>query len=147
VVAIGGGGHATGAIVVARSLHPELPVYGVQAANAPAIHDAWHAGQPLPGRVIPTIADGLATRSCYELTFPALQQGLRDFVTVSEAEIAEALRVLLRTTHNLVEGAGGASLAGVRKLAGALAGKTVAVFLTGGNIDEGTLRAVVSRQV
>jgi threonine dehydratase len=143
VVAIGGGAHAVGALIVAHSQRPDLPVYGVQADHASTIHDSWHAGKPVTGSSVATIADGLATRSCYELTFPALREGLRGFVTVSEAEIAESLRMLLRTTHNLVEGAGATPLAGVRKLATELAGKTVAVFLTGGNIDEATLRTVI----
>jgi threonine dehydratase len=68
-------------------------------------------------------------------------------VTVSESEIAEALRLLLRTTHNLAEGAGAAGLAGLRKLAPELAGKKVAVVLSGGNIDETTLRRVLERRI
>ena len=50
------------------------------------------------------------------MTFDALREGLAGFVTVSDAEMAEALRVLLRVTHNLVEGAGAAGLAGLMKL-------------------------------
>jgi threonine dehydratase len=57
------------------------------------------------------------------LAFEPLRAGLADFVTVSEAEIAEAIRILLEPTHNLAEGAGPAGLAGLRKLAGRLAGK------------------------
>jgi threonine dehydratase len=57
-----------------------------------------------------TIADGLATRSTYELTFPTLLEGLTDFVTVTDAEIADAMRMLLRTTHSMVEPAGAAKL-------------------------------------
>jgi threonine dehydratase len=132
-----------GALTVARALRPDLAVYGVQAANAPAIHDSWHAGAPQARNSANTFADGLATRSCYELTFAALREGLRGFVTVTEAEIAEAIRLYLRTTHNLAEGAGAAGLAGLRRLAAELAGKTVAVILSGSNIDEATLRAVV----
>jgi threonine dehydratase len=144
VVAVGGGSQAVGALTVARALRPGVAVYGVQAANAPAIHDSWHAGAPLARNSADTFADGLATRSCYELTFAALREGLHGFVTVTEAEIAEAIRLYLRTTHNLAEGAGAAGLAGLRTLAAELAGKTVAVILSGSNIDEATLRAVIN---
>lgn len=147
VVAVGGGSQAVGALCVIRALRPDVEVYAVQAAGAAAIHDSWHAGEPLAHAVADTFADGLATRRCYDLTFGALRAGLRGFVTVSEAEIADAIRVYLRTAHNLAEGAGAAGLAGLRKLAPALAGKTVAVVLSGSNIDEATLRAVLDRSL
>jgi threonine dehydratase len=91
-----------------------------------------------------TIADGLATRNCHELTFPALCEGLTDFITVSEEEIADAVRWMLRYTHNLAEPAGAAGLAGLRRLAPALAGKRVAIILSGANIDGAHCRAKVA---
>jgi threonine dehydratase len=147
VIAIGGGSQAVGAMTVARGLGRSLQVYGVQATGAAASHDAWHAGRPVQVAEASTFADGLATRSTYALTFPALQAGLAGFVTVTDAEIADALRLLTRTTHTLVEGAGAAGLAGVLKLRDRLAGKRVAVILSGGNIDEATLRRVVNREI
>lgn len=147
VVAVGGGSQAVGAITVARELAPAAKIYGVQAERASAIHDSWHAGRPLSKASADTFADGLATRNTYELTFGALREGLAGFVTVSEAEIAEALRLLLRTTHNLAEGAGAAGLAGLLKLRGALSGKTVGIVLSGANIDAETLRRVLTREL
>jgi threonine dehydratase len=147
VVAIGGGSQAVGALTVIRAIAPHVRVYGVQAERASAIHDSWHAGRVVTRDSADTFADGLATRQPYALTFPALREGLSGFVTVTEAEIAQAVRILLRTTHNLAEGAGAASLAGLRRLAGELAGKKVAVILSGGNIDADTLRKVVTREL
>ena len=106
VVAVGGGSQAVGALTVMRERLPDVPVYGVQAAKASAIHDSWHAGERLTRDSADTFADGLATRSTYDMTFPPLKDGLRGFVTATEAELAEAVRIYLRTTHNLVEGAG-----------------------------------------
>jgi len=147
VVAIGGGSQAVGVLTVARELRPWLEVYGVQAAAASAIHDSWHAGRPVEKASADTFADGLATRKPYELTFGALREGLSGFVTVSEAEIAEALRLLLKTTHNLAEGAGAAGLAGLVKLRERLAGRNVGIILSGGNIDTETLRRVLNREL
>jgi threonine dehydratase len=144
VIAVGGGSQAVGALTVTGALRPGVEVYGVQAAGAAAIHDGWHAGAPVTRERAETFADGLATRACYRATFAPLRAGLRDFVTVSETEIAEALRLGLRTTHNLIEGAGAAGLAGLCKLGPRLAGKTVAVIFSGGNIDAATLRAVLT---
>lgn len=147
VVAVGGGSQAVGALTVVRTLAPGARVYAVQAERAAAIHDSWHAGRVVTRDSADTFADGLATRQPYELTFPALREGLAGFVTVSEAEIADAVRILLRTTHNLAEGAGAAGFAGVRRLSGELAGKSVAVILSGGNMDAETLRRVISREL
>jgi threonine dehydratase len=147
VIGVGGGSQAVGAMVAARELRPNLKVYGVQAERASAIHDSWHQGHPVSRDSADTFADGLATRNAYEMTFPALRAGLEGFVTVSEAEIAAALRLLLRTTHNLAEGAGAAGLAGLIRLREALAGRTVGVVLSGGNIDSGTLRRVLTGEL
>jgi len=147
VIAVGGGSQAVGAMTVLRALKPEVEVFGVQAAGARAIYESWKARTPVAGLGAETFADGLATRGVYEGTFDALCEGLEDFVTVTEGEIAEAVRILLSTTHNLVEGAGAAGLAGLIKLRDRLKGKTVAIVLSGGNIDAATLKRVVNREI
>ena len=147
VVAVGGGSQAVGALTVARALNPEIEVFGVQAERASAAHDSWHAGRPLSTQTADTFADGLATRSVYAMTFPALAAGLAGFVTVTEGQIAEAVRLLLRTTHNLAEGAGAAGLAGLFALGDRLAGKKVAVIVSGGNLDAATLVRVMSGDI
>jgi len=143
VFSVGGGSQAVGGLTVARALKPGLPVYAVQAAGASAIHDAWHLGQPVSKPSADTFADGLATRNTYPFTFGALREGLAGFVTVTDAEIAEAVRLLLSTTHTLVEGAGAAGLAGLLMVREALAGRTVGIVLSGANIDGETLRRVL----
>ncbi len=147
VLAVGGGSQAVGAITVARALRPGLQIFGVQAERASAIHDSWHAGRPLQGATANTFADGLATRSTYEATFSALREGLAGFVKVSESAMADALRLLLRTTHNLAEGAGAAGLAGLLAMRENLAGKAVGIVLSGSNIDQETLRKVLCREI
>jgi threonine dehydratase len=147
VLSVGGGSQAVGALAVAQGLKPSLAVYAVQAEGASSVHDSWHAGEPRPRERAHTFADGIATRGVYEMTFPALRQGLAGFVLASDNALAAALRLLMRTTHNLVEGAGAAGLAGLLRLREALAGRKVGVVLSGGNIDEVTLRRVLNREV
>jgi threonine dehydratase len=148
VLSVGGGSQAVGALTVARAMRPGLTVFGVQAEGAPAIHDSWHAGKPLLGATrAHTFADGLATRNTYEMTFAALREGLTGFVKVSENAIADSVRLLLRTTHNLAEGAGACGLAGLFSLRDSLAGKSVGVSLSGSNIDHETLRRVLAREI
>ncbi len=147
VISIGGGSQAVGALTVIRAVKPSVRIFGVQAERASAIHDSWHAGRPVAKESADTFADGLATRGVYDMTFPALRTGLQDFVVASEREIANALRLLLKTTHNLAEGAGAAGLAGLLKLRERLAGRRVGIVLSGANIDAATLRRVVNEEI
>jgi threonine dehydratase len=147
LIAIGGGSQAVGAITVARALRPDLRVIGVQAAGATATHDGWHAREPRSYPRAATFAEGVATRSTYELTFPALLDGLADFVTVTDAEIADAVRVILSSTHQLVEGAGAMGVAAARKLAPQLAGRRVGVVFCGANMDSAVLTRILNREM
>jgi threonine dehydratase len=148
VIAVGGGSQAAGALAVVGALRPEVAVYAVQAAAAPAIWEGWRCGRPVARESADTFADGLATRACYELTFAALLHGgLRDFVLAAEAELAAAVRMVLRTTHNLVEGAAAAPFAGLKLLRERLAGQRVGVILSGSNIDQATLARVLAHEI
>lgn len=147
VIAVGGGSQAVGAMTVANALAPHLEVYGVQAAGASAIHDSWHAGQRLTRPRADTFAEGVATRTTYDVTFPALQAGLAGFVTVTDAEIAESLRTIVSLTHSLVEGAGAMGFAALPKLRDQLTGKRVGIVFCGGNIDVVTLRRVLAGEI
>jgi threonine dehydratase len=146
VLAVGGGSQAVGAMTVARELSPALEVYGVQASGASAIHDSWHARERRTTPRADTFADGVATRCAYDVTFPALLAGLTDFITVTDAEIAESLRTIVSTTHNLVEGAGAMGLAGVLKLRERLEGKRVGIAFCGGNLDSRMLAKILNRE-
>jgi threonine dehydratase len=139
IFAIGGGSQAAGAITAVGQLCPEIEIYGVQAQGASAIYESWQGRRPVQKASISTFAEGIATRRAYAMTFPTLCQGLRDFVLVSDDDIADAIRLLIKTTHNLAEGAGATGLAGLRALAPRLRGKTVAIILSGSNIDQQTL--------
>jgi threonine dehydratase len=147
VVGVGGGSQAVGALTVVRALRPDVAIYAVQAEGASAIHDSWHAGHSISHPSAVTFADGLATRNAYPVTFGALREGLAGFVLVSDSEIAAAVRLLLRATHNLAEGAGAAPLAGLRRLGAAVEGRPVAIVLSGGNLDAATLRRVVNEEI
>jgi threonine dehydratase len=147
VVAVGGGSQSVGALTVARQLAPRLAVYGAQCAGAPAIHDSWHAKAPLKSERADTFAEGVATRQPYALTFSTLEDGLAGFVTVTDAELAEAVRVILKRTHNLVEGAGALGVAAALKLRDQLRGKRVGVVFSGGNIDTTVLRRILNAEL
>jgi threonine dehydratase len=80
----------------------------------------------------------------YSLTFETLLEGLDGFVTVTDAEIAETIRVILKLTHNLVERAGALGLAAAIKLRDELKGMRVGVIFSGGNLDTKVLERILS---
>ena len=147
IVAVGGGSQAVGAMTVARALRPDLRVIGAQSAGATAAYDSWLARTPRTIERANTFAEGVATRATYSLTFPALLDGLADFVTVTDAEIAEAVRIILSTTHHLVEGAGAIGVAAAMKLREQLTGQRVGVVFCGGNMDSAVLRRILNREL
>lgn len=147
VVAVGGGSQSVGALTVARELLPGLAVYGVQAAGAPAIHDSWHARTPMQSARADTFAEGVATRQPYALTYSTLCDGLAGFVTVTDAELAEGIRTILKLTHNLVEGAGALGVTAALKLKEQLRGKRVGVIFSGANLDTAVLRRILNREI
>jgi threonine dehydratase len=144
VIAVGGGSQAVGALAVLAELRPNVRVFAVQASAAPAVYESWKAGAPSPPIPPRTFAEGIATANSYELTFRALCDGLAGFVTVSDGEIMDAMRLMLSGTHNLAEPSGAAGLAGLFKLRRELEGCSVCVILSGSNLDADTLRKVVS---
>jgi threonine dehydratase len=105
VVGIGGGSGAAGACIAGKSIKPELRVVGVQSEAAPAAYLSWQAGRLLEGEMH-TFAEGLATRTAFELPQSILRSRLDDFVLVSDDELAEATYLLIEKTRNLVEPAG-----------------------------------------
>jgi threonine dehydratase len=139
-VPIGGGSGAAGACLVAAAVAPNCRIIGVQSAAAPAAHDSWEAGQ-LVRRPNHTKAEGLSTGSGFELPQRLLRANLDDFVLVSDEDIRQAQKTLMREAHTVVEGAGAAALAGLLANQEKFAGQKVAVMCSGGNISEPELRA------
>jgi threonine dehydratase len=144
IVPIGGGSGACGCALARTGLGSRARVIGVQAERADAFARSWRGPSRVVGDKADTFAEGMATRVTFDLTFDILKRELDDLVTLSEPEIAEGIRLALRATHNLAEGAGAASLIAAMKLRDHLAGKKVVCVMSGGNIDAATLRRVIS---
>jgi threonine dehydratase len=133
IVPVGGGSGAAGVCTVAKTINPAIKVIAVQSAQAPAAQLAWQAGKPVEASAR-TFAEGLATRVPFELPQRILRQHLDDFVLVDDEAIKEAVKLHLQHTHNLVEGAGAASLAAALQLKEKLSGKKVVLVVSGGNL-------------
>jgi threonine dehydratase len=142
VVPIGGGSGAAGTCIVARAVNPAVRVLGVQSEAAPAAFRSWQERRLVEDRM-ETFAEGLATRTAFELPQRILWEGLDDFVLVSDDAIRAAQAVMIETTRNLVEAAGAAPLAAALSLSDQLSGKRVALILSGGNASREQLLEVL----
>jgi threonine dehydratase len=141
VVPVGGGSGAAGACTVAKAVRPSTEVIGVQSAAAPAAYRSWQA-RSLQTAATATIAEGLATRTAFELPQQILWRLLDDFVLVSDEALRAATRTMIEKTRNLVEPAGAAALAAVLADPARFAGREVAVVCSGGNISPAQLTAL-----
>jgi threonine dehydratase len=143
LVPIGGGSGACGCGIVRSGIGSRAKVIGVQAERADAFARSWRGRARVVGDAAATFAEGMATRVTFDLPFGILEQELDDIVTLSEEELADGVRLALRATHNLAEGAGAASLMAAMKLRDQLAGKKVVCVMSGGNIDRATLARII----
>lgn len=147
IYGVGGGSQCAGGIIAVRKLNPSIQLFGAQAEGANAHFLSWHSKKRVEVSKAQTFADGLATRKTYALTFPPMLETLKNFFSVSDKEIAEALRLLMRTTHQMLEGAAAVGLAAIMKHREQFQGQEVGLILSGGNIDEETLKLVLDRRI
>jgi threonine dehydratase len=143
ILPVGGGSGASGACIVGSTLNPRTKVIGVQSSAAPAAYRSWKEGRLVSDKM-ETSAEGLATRVGFELTQEILRRHLHDFVLVSDEEIRKATLLLIENTHNLVEPAGAAPLAGLIKSRESLMGKKIAIVMSGSNITTAQLKHALS---
>ena len=134
VVPIGGGSGAAGACLVASTVAPSAEIIGVQSAAAPAAYESWRS-RSLRTAEMATFAEGLATRTAFELPQRILWERLSDFVLVSDDDLRAAARLLIEKTRNLVEPAGAAALAAVLADPPRFAGREIAIVCSGGNLS------------
>ncbi len=139
IVPFGGGSGAAGACIVADSIRPQIQVIGVQSEAAPAAYRSWQTRQLVEDRM-GTYAEGLATRTAFELPQRILWEHLDDFILVSDDEIRQAQRTMIEKTRNLVEAAGASPLAAALKIKERLKGRRVAMICSGGNVSPEQLR-------
>ena len=140
---VGGGSSASGYCLTVGDL-ADAEVIGVQSTAAPAMYRAWSEGTLASHDRMETFAEGLATRVPFALTAEILRERLADFVLVDDEALRGALRGLLAEEHLLAEGAGAAGVAAALERRAELAGKTVVIPISGGNLSEERLRSVLA---
>ena len=134
-VPIGCGSGICGTIAARDALGHRAEVIGVVSEGAQTAKLSVAAGRMVPTDSARTFADGMAVRVPVPEAFEIYSKGAARILSVSDAEVAEAIRIYFRDTHNLAEGAGAAPLAALIQDRTAMAGRKAGVILCGGNID------------
>lgn len=143
VVPVGGGGLVSGIGLAVKETSPGIKVIGVQAEAATAVVDSYKANRRITVKGQATVADGIAVGTPGKITLPLVSRYVDDMVVVEEDEITQAMMLLLERGKLLVEGAGAVGLAAVLGGRIQVAGKKVAVVLSGGNVDAHLIARVV----
>lgn len=144
ILPAGGGGLLAGVGACIKQINPRVRIIGVQAEGAPAICRSFHEKKRVSTESVSTIADGIAVKAPGEITLDLINEYVDDFVTVSDAEISEAILLLLERTKQVVEPAGATSLAAVlNNKIPELKGQKVACILSGGNIDVSFISRII----
>ena len=145
-VPIGLGSGICGVIAAREALGLTAEIVGVVSENAATYALSFAAGKPVSTNSADTMAGGLAVRVPDPEALDIICRGAARIVTVSEAEIRRAVRILFTDTHNVAEGAGAAPLAAALQERDRLRGKRVAVIQSGGNIDRNLFAEILAEE-
>ena len=143
LVCLGGGGLLSGCATAVAGLSPDTRVIGVEPEAGDDFVRSLAAGERVRIPVPRTIADGQQLPMPGELTFPVIQERVQEVVTVSDAEIVEAMRFLFERVKTVAEPSGASAFAAL--LAGRIdaAGLRVGVTISGGNVTAGRFAELV----
>jgi threonine dehydratase len=142
-VPVGMGSGICAACAVRNGMNLKSKIVGVVSEGAPAYALSFEAGRTIEAPVTTLIADGMACRVPDDEALETMLKHVDHVVRVSDDEIRHAMRIYFSDTHNVVEGAGTASLAAALKEKHLLRGKRVALIATGGNVDRDVFAKVL----
>ncbi len=143
-VSLGGGGLISGIAGYIKSVRPAVEVIGCSPENSRVMIESVRAGRILEMPSLPTISDGTAGGVERDsITFELCRSLVDRYVTVSEDEIRESMRLFMRSHHMLIEGAAAVAVASLGKVRRDYRGKKVVVVICGANIDLDTLKSVL----
>ncbi|NJM44337.1 MAG: threo-3-hydroxy-L-aspartate ammonia-lyase, partial [Brachymonas sp.] len=135
IVCLGGGGLISGCAVAAKHLNPKIRVIGVEPEAGNDAQQSKRSGKIVKIDTPKTIADGAQTQFVGNLTFPVIQALVDDIVTVSDAQLIEAMRFAASRMKMVIEPTGGLAIAAAMHGAVEVKGQRVGVIISGGNVD------------
>lgn len=146
-VPVGGGGLVSGISIAVKEQHPDVEIYGVEAASAASMQASIETGKVVKVKDLDTVCDGIAVKKPGKLTFRIAKDLLSGVVTVEELEVTRTLFMLLERAKIVVEPAGCVGLAAYQHGKINIKGKTAVAVLSGGNIDMSFLSRVVEKEL
>jgi threonine dehydratase len=148
IAPIGGGGLISGVSVALKARSPATAIWGVEPALFDDTRRSLEAGQRITLKPeARSLCDALESPSPGEITFPIIQRHVAGVVPVTDAEVAEAMRYAFHTLKLVVEPGGAVGLAALLSGKIAVADKTAAVILSGGNVDPDLFARVLRGEV
>jgi threonine dehydratase len=144
-VPIGLGSGICSAIAAKLALAHPVRIVGVVSAHATSYADSLAAGHVVAAPVSTELADGMACRVAEAAALPILAAHMDHIVKVSDAEVANAMRVIFAATHNVAEGAGAAGFAAALQERAQLRGQVVGTTVSGGNVDSAVFARVLGQ--
>jgi threonine dehydratase len=143
IVPVGGGGLIAGVACAVKETNPKVRMLGVESRRFPSMKYSLESVVPssLPGGK--TIADGIAVRRVGDTAREMVRQYVDEIALVGEAEIAQAVLLLLEREKTVVEGAGAVGIAALLHHRFQLEGARVAAVLSGGNIDVNLVSRII----
>jgi threonine dehydratase len=145
IAPIGGGGLISGIAAIVQKRKPNVKVIGVQAAQVPSAFYSLRRKKIVGVKVKPTLADGIAIQRVGEITFPMIQKGVDEIITVNEDEIASAILMLMERKRIVAEGAGATPLAALLSGRWKTRLKKIVLVISGGNIDFHLLDRIIEK--
>lgn len=139
ILPVGAGSEVAAAITTLKTIKPSVEIYAVQSESSPAAYLSWKH-KKITQTSNKTFAGGFATGTAYELPFGLYKDNLTDFILLTEDNIYQGIALAAHYTHNLVEGAGSATLMAALKLKYRLAGKNVVLQFSGCNASSEEIR-------
>ena len=134
-VCLGGGGLLGGSALATRALSPRCKLYGVEPEAGNDGQQSFRSGAIVHIDTPKTIADGAQTQHLGQLTFPIIQRDVDDILTVSDAQLVQAMRFFAERMKIVVEPTGCLGFAAARAMQDQLRGKRVGILISGGNVD------------
>jgi threo-3-hydroxy-L-aspartate ammonia-lyase len=134
-VCLGGGGLLAGSALAARALSPDCKIYGVEPEAGNDGQQSFRSGVLTRIATPKTIADGAQTQSLGQINFALIRRDVTDVLTVSDAQLVDAMRFFAERMKMLVEPTGALGFAAAWHGGLPLRGKRVGVIVSGGNVD------------
>jgi len=149
IIAVGGGGLASGVGLIAKTINPKCRVVGVVAANSPTMKQSIQSGRIVKVLQEPTLADGIAGNIEPDtMTFPLVQEFVDEWVTIDENDIVSTIFEFLENEGMLIEGSAACAIAvASRKVVDFKPRERVAIVVCGGNISRQDWREIVVEQL